>query len=683
MASVLSGLCVCAAASSARFNGGTEELARFDRMALQMLACRNVCVGCVVFGSVRSSLRGSEMSSRKVGAGGVFGMRRQNWVMLRRQSGRDEAGTQVENVSGSVRSGEDSNESRMGGDESFEVNQESGAGRESSDGEDMARLSVRENMDAIGKIAESVTERLMEDSGGSSDGGGRMSQAEGDELGVGLGDAAFRRQVAMVADAGAALEMIAERAGISGGVVGNQECSKLILEALALGNSELAFSVLKAMRSSVIQRRVDRDGKGSYVEDWRWAQPNVNTYATLVRGLAASLRVADAIEVVTDVRRRGVPAGDEVPFGKVVSCPTCRTALAVVQPQQGVQVAPCAKCRYQYELMSGTVVDCESESISMNISVIERGLRVLKLLNRPLPAAVHSIVVRAPDGLARTHRCATESADIPAQEGERVTVVSAAPADSGRGIGPFKSTSRTPGWRPSEPMAVTNHVTGRVSLLSRPPPKSGTGAAFDASFIISAALLLASGDAATGLIDPSLPRAIAIGAATAVAIGGATNAFVLPRLNQLPQRTVDALALRQQLLAQHEGLQARLQALTQEAADDVRMLARMCQLQNKMEAVNEPTYSARMERVQKARETLDERLESRLELIYSYAKIASMIEIEVEMDIDVLAAEGAGVSAIAEQIERLMEVEDLQKVGFMCNLQMNIKTLSHHLPSKL
>jgi len=52
--------------------------------------------------------------------------------------------------------------------------------------------------------------------------------------------------------------------------------------------------------------------KGSYVEGWRWAQPNVNTYATLVRGLAASLRVADAVELVADVRRRGVPAGDEV-----------------------------------------------------------------------------------------------------------------------------------------------------------------------------------------------------------------------------------------------------------------------------------------------------------------------------------------------------------------------------------
>ena len=40
----------------------------------------------------------------------------------------------------------------------------------------------------------------------------------------------------------------------------------------------------------------------------------MNTYATLVRGLAASLRVADALEVVQDVRRRGVPAGDEVFF---------------------------------------------------------------------------------------------------------------------------------------------------------------------------------------------------------------------------------------------------------------------------------------------------------------------------------------------------------------------------------
>ena len=109
---------------------------------------------------------------------------------------------------------EDSNEkrgSRMGGDESFETSQE----------------NVSENMHNMGKVAESAAERLLGSSGGSS------GEAPGmGELGVGLGDAGFRRQVAMAADASAALETIAERAGVSGGVVGNPECSKLIMEAL-------------------------------------------------------------------------------------------------------------------------------------------------------------------------------------------------------------------------------------------------------------------------------------------------------------------------------------------------------------------------------------------------------------------------------------------------------------------
>ncbi|XP_073395446.1 uncharacterized protein [Physcomitrium patens] len=678
MASVLSGPCLCAASSVhtprewfSRCKGDAEDrgevlgtsLASCKRNRMVVQGCAaglNVGVGCLVsrsgyqsrrgirsFRSLTASrissreLRNSELESECIFAIGNHGVGQdwrlevaEVWGVKGRQCGRcvsifAAAGEGQGNVAESSGEVDDSNVglenvigkgSRVGGDKSVEIEDSSLRGE--SDVGDGMQSPLSENLEDLGKIAESATARVFENAGRKSKftEGSRMAEEGASNAAVVLDGAGFWRQVALATDAGVALEMIAEKAGSQGGVVSNEDCSKLILEALVLGNSELAFSVLNAMRSSVIQRRIGRDEKSSFIESWRWAQPNVNTYATLVRGLAASLRVADAIEVVADVRRRGVPAGDEVPFGKVIGCPTCRTALAVVQPQQGVQVAPCAKCRYEYELMSGTVVECESESISMNISVFERGFRLVKLLKRPVPAAVHSLVVRAPDGLARTHRCATESADIPAQEGERVTVISAAPANAVRGIGPFKTNARAPGWRPSEPMAITNHVTGRISSLSRPPPKSGSGAAFDASLIIPAVLLFASSDAATALIDPSLPRAIAIGAASVVAIGGATNAFVLPRINQLPQRTVDALALRQQLLAQHEKLQARLEDLTQAAADDVRMLARMCQLQNKMEAVNEPTYSARMERVQKARETLDERLEGRLELIYSYAK---------------------------------------------------------------
>ncbi|KAJ0679952.1 hypothetical protein HanPI659440_Chr16g0618851 [Helianthus annuus] len=42
-------------------------------------------------------------------------------------------------------------------------------------------------------------------------------------------------------------------------------------------------------------------------------------------------------------------------------------------------------------------------------------------------------------------------------------------------------------------------------------------------------------------------------------------------------------------------------------------------------------------------------------------KISSMIEIEVEMDSDVLAAESANAETIAEQIEHIMEIENLEE----------------------
>ncbi|BFI23432.1 hypothetical protein MPTK2_1g02030 [Marchantia polymorpha subsp. ruderalis] len=482
----------------------------------------------------------------------------------------------------------------------------------------------------------------------------------------GLGDERFLRRVAAAENAETALAIINERGSTGGVALSSSDCSELILAAIAQNNVDLAFSILNAMRSSLLQRRIDRTdaaaGNREGSQEWRWPTADVSTYVALVRGLAASLRVSDAIATVGDVRRRGVPPGDEVPFGKVVNCPICKTSLAVVQPQHGVQLVPCASCRYQYELMSGVIVNSESESISADTSIFQRGLKLLPFLKRRIPAAVHSIVVRAPDGLARTHRFATESADVPAQQGERVTVALACPANEGRGFGPIRFNSRVPGWQPSEPMAVTNHATGRVADLIRAPSKAGSGTIFDTNVIFPLAILLASTDIASGLIDPTLPRLIAVSASAAVLFGGAANTFVLPRLSQLPQRTVDAIALRQKLLAQYEQLQTRLQDLTQATADEVRMLARMCQLQNKMEAVGETSYSARIERVRKARSGLDERLAARLELIDSYAKVASMIEIEVEMDIDVLAAEAANPDAtIAEQIERLMEVESLQK----------------------
>lgn len=45
---------------------------------------------------------------------------------------------------------------------------------------------------------------------------------------------------------------------------------------------------------------------------WKWPRPDVNTYTLLVRGLAASLRVSDALTIIANVCRVGVSPGEEV-----------------------------------------------------------------------------------------------------------------------------------------------------------------------------------------------------------------------------------------------------------------------------------------------------------------------------------------------------------------------------------
>jgi hypothetical protein len=143
------------------------------------------------------------------------------------------------------------------------------------------------------------------------------------------------------------------------------------------------------------------------------------------------------------------------------------------------------------------------------------------------------VQIRAPNGLACTHRFATQSVDLPAQEGERVTVALAAPSNVGRIIGPFRLSTRTPRRRPGEPMCITNHVTGLEFQLLQAPSKYGNSASFDTALAVPAVALLASGDAATAFIDPTLPTLILSVAATAIVLGTAMNTLVLPQLNQV------------------------------------------------------------------------------------------------------------------------------------------------------
>uniref|UniRef100_A0A0D3GZ37 Uncharacterized protein n=1 Tax=Oryza barthii TaxID=65489 RepID=A0A0D3GZ37_9ORYZ len=393
-------------------------------------------------------------------------------------------------------------------------------------------------------------------------------------------DADLLRRVAGAANAGEALDIVAESAGGTGGLDAS-DCNAIVAAALDRGNVELALSVFEAMRSGFARAGA-----------WRWARPDVRTYALLVQRLAAALRVSDALRIIDYVSRAGISSAEET--------------------------VSCSKCRYQYELFSGDITSIESEEVSMDISTLDKALRFIYVIKDGLPAAVHSIVIRTPSGTARTHRFATQTVELPAQEGERVTISLAAPSNVYREMGPLKISARSQGFRPGEPMSLTNHINRQVSRLLRAPSKNEGPFVFNPYLLVGALALLASGDAASAFIDPSLPRFITATALASAAVGTTLNQVILPEIRKLPQKTVDIIAVRQQLLSQYDMLQTRLKDLKQ----------------------------------------LSEK-ELNSEMLDIPLQLCSMIEIEVEMDSDVIVAEAASSAQWRIQAEANDEAERL------------------------
>lgn len=138
-----------------------------------------------------------------------------------------------------------------------------------------------------------------------------------------------------------------------------------------------------------------------------------------------------------------------------------------------------------------------------------------------------------PSGVARTHRFATETVDLPAQASERVTIVSAAPSYVYREAGPLKFSPKAPNLYPGEPMSLTNHRDGRESLLLRAPAKDGTASFLSPSVLFPLLLLVATGEAATAAIDPNLPQFLSVGVVASLAAGATLNALILPELNKV------------------------------------------------------------------------------------------------------------------------------------------------------
>ncbi|WIA17196.1 hypothetical protein OEZ85_014079 [Tetradesmus obliquus] len=386
--------------------------------------------------------------------------------------------------------------------------------------------------------------------------------------------------------------------------------AELLLErALEAGNAGLALSVYQQLCAA--KRAQGRSSLATPATVWPAAA--LQHTQALVMGLCRQLRVNDALATMRSIRSQGMPGADEVSFGQVVSSPLPpQRPLAVVQPQEGCKVVSDSNSRFEFELFSGSVTSCSSEALQLSDNPLLAAARLLGVWRRLPVSAVHEMVVMAPDGSSRTFRIGTATADVPAQLGERVTVV-CAPNKGRNKLKRLVLSTSPPGTQPGQPMLICNHKTG---------------------------------------------LAVTVGSAVA------GNSLLLPRLKQLPGNAVKLDGIRQQLLAQHAGLDSKVKATMQEAAEDVRTLARLCQLQVKMQSVDAGSgaagsaYEARIGRVVAVASSIEERLSKRLELLDGYARVMNMIEIEVEMDMQVPIAE---LETLGVELGKLSELESIKE----------------------
>lgn len=109
---------------------------------------------------------------------------------------------------------------------------------------------------------------------------------------------------------------------------------------------------------------------------------------------------------------------------------------------------------------------------------------------------------------------------------------------------------------------------------------------------------------------------------------------LVPRLKQLSDKDVSVEYSRQQLLGQYAVIAGKADEVAADANEDIRVLARLWQLQSKMESVagagGSSAYGTRIGRVQDARDNIESRLGKKLELLDGYARVMNMIEVWVD-----------------------------------------------------
>lgn len=425
------------------------------------------------------------------------------------------------------------------------------------------------------------------------------------------------------------------------GTLEEDQCLEILTSCVSVGNQELLSSIYSSMlvrNDTSMWESSDTDSMGAQLE---WPRATVKTSAEIIKALCRNLDTKAALEILDILRYRGVQSSEEIHFGYVVYCADgTGRPLALMQPHEGSKLVSDSFSKYEYEIFSGKVVKEDSESLVASLSWLKQ---VGSKLGQASNTAMHTMTVESPTGQQRTFKFGTFLANSPAKINDRVSVVCA--PEIGKTLrrdiryrGIFSPSP--PGKRPGEALSITNHTIGESVLLNRPPEIDNGSFS---GWLLTSFLILGSADAASSLLDPSFPILIAAAVGSSALLGSVGARIILPNLKKLPESSLGIQETRQRLLQEHVRLTANIQQLLYETSSDIRTLARLWQLLNKMGSIdNSNAYVSRIERVVSAKDATEERLEARISMMNEYTKVLSMIEIEVEMETEIPVAEYQG-----------------------------------------
>lgn len=516
--------------------------------------------------------------------------------------------------------------------------------------------------EAVGLESGKVSGRVRVYSSDTRMAGAEAGESQDGRAGAAVLPSEVLRHVANEKRAADARQVIAESfPGEAAVSVTEGQCMDIFAAALAAGNYELVASIYASM--------LNRGGSFSSSDDAmapvEWPKATVSLSSKLVKLLCRNLDTKGALDVLKILRSRGESLAardaEDLQFGFVVQCADgTGRPLTLMQPHEGTKMVSDSYSKYEYEVFSGVVVKAESESLVASLSWLK--LLAARIGQSSATSSVHVVTLESPSGQQRTFKFGTQLAVAPAKAGDRVSIVCA--PEQGRSIRQDIRYSgilspSPPGKRPGEPLSITNHTIDNMStLLNRPSELDSVGGPINSWFLMSF-LVIAGADAASSLIDPSLPYLIAAGVGSSAVAAALGANVLLPSLKQLPESALGIQETRQSLLQEHVRLTTNIQQVVDETSEDIRMLARLWQLLNKMSSIdNKNAYATRAERVLEAKEAVEERMGARIGILSEYTRVCAMVEVEVEMETEIPLAE---YQDLKNQIARMSEIELLQE----------------------